>query len=475
MTMSDLRVLTPSGAESTLSEAVVEKFRATLRGRLLVAEDDGYEAARKVWNGMIDRRPALIARCADAADVVRCVDFARAKTLLVAVRGGGHNVAGNAVCDGGLVIDLSGMKTVHVDPAGRTARADAGVTWGEFDKQTQAFGLATTGGQVSTTGIAGLTLGGGWGWLARKYGLASDNLLSVDMVTADGKLRTASATENADLFWGVRGGGGNFGVIASFEYRLHPVGPVVGGFVFYPFAMAKEVLQRYRELTQAAPDELAVDAALLTLPDGTKVAGIAACYCGPVAEGERILGPLKTFGTPVVDQLGPTSYTTVQTMLDASYPSGIQHYWKSSFLHDINDKAMDTMIAHCARPAAPMCHGLLEYQLGGAVGRVDRDATAFAARDAQHAFLSLGVCAEPAEAKRCAQWAREFWQAMQSFSTGGVYVNYLGPEIDEGAERLRAAYGAEKYQRLLALKEKYDPTNLFRLNQNIRPLTTSKA
>ena len=313
------------------------------------------------------------------------------------------------------------------------------------------------------------------GWLARKYGLASDNLLSVDIVTADGKLRTASATENADLFWGVRGGGGNFGVVTSFEYQLHPVGPVVGGFVFYPFAMAKEVLQRYRELTQAAPDELAADAALLTLPDGTNVAGIAACYCGPVADGKRMLGPLKTFGTPLVDQLGPTSYTAVQTMLDASYPSGIQHYWKSSFLQDISDKAADTMIAQCTSRPSPMCHGLLEYQLGGAVGRVDRDATAFAARDAQHAFLSLGVWAEPAEAKRCALWAREFWQAMQPFSTGGVYVNYLGLEIDEGTERLRAAYGTEKYQRLLALKEKYDTTNLFRLNQNIRPIATARA
>jgi FAD/FMN-containing dehydrogenase len=473
--MADLRVLEQSGAETILREAVVEEFRGNLRGRLLLAVDDGYDSARKIWNGMIDRRPALIARCAAAADVVRCVDFARENDLVVAVRGGGHNIAGNAVCDGGLVIDLTGTKTVRVDPARRTARADAGVTWGEFDHETQAFGLATPGGQVSTTGIAGLTLGGGWGWLARKYGLASDNLLSVDIVTADGKLRTASATENTDLFWGVRGGGGNFGVVTSFEYRLHEVGPVVGGFVFYPFAMAREVLQRYRELTHAAPDELAVDAVLLTLPDGTKVAGIAACYCGPVAEGERLLRPLKTFGTPLVDQLGPTSYTAVQTMLDASYPSGIQHYWKSSFLQDIGDKAIDTMIAQCTTLPSPMCHGLLEYQLGGAMGRVDRAATAFAARDAQHAFVSLGVCVDPAEAKRCAQWAREFWEAMQPFSTGGVYVNYLGREVDEGAERVRAAYGAEKYQRLLALKEKYDPTNLFRLNQNIRPMTTARA
>ena len=471
--MADIRIIKRTGAEALLREAAVDEFKASLRGQLLRAGEDGYEAARKIWNGMIDKHPALISRSAGAADVINCVNFARANDLAVAVRGGGHNVAGNAVCEGGLVIDLTGTKSVRVDPARRTARADAGVTWGEFDRETQAFGLATTGGQVSTTGIAGLTLGGGWGWLARKYGLASDNLLSADIVTADGKLRTASATENADLFWGLRGGGGNFGVVTSFEYRLHPVGPVVGGFVFYPFAMAREVLQRYRELTHNAPDELAADAVLLTMPDGTKVAGIAVCYCGSVAEGERLLQPLKTFHAPLVDQLGPTSYTAVQTMLDASYPSGIQHYWKSSFLQDIGDKAIDTMIAHCTTLASPMCHGLLEYQLGGAVGRVDRAATAFAARDAQHAFLSLGVCTEPAEAKRCAQWARGFWEAMQPFSTGGVYVNYLGQEADEGAERVKAAYGPEKYARLQALKNKYDPTNLFRLNQNIRPTTTT--
>ena len=470
--MADIRIIKTTGGDALLREAAVDEFKASLRGQLLRTGEEGYEAARKIWNGMIDRHPALVARPAAAADVINCVNFARANDLVVAVRGGGHNVAGNAVCEGGLVIDLTGMKRVGVDPARRTARADAGLTWGEFDAETQSFGLATTGGQVSTTGIAGLTLGGGWGWLARKYGLASDNLLSVDIVTADGKLRTASLTENADLFWGLRGGGGNFGVVTSFEYQLHPVGPVVGGFVFYPFAVAGEVLRRYRELTHNAPDELAADAVLLTLPDGTKVAGIAACFCGSVADGERLLQPLKTFQTPLVDQLGPTSYTAVQTMLDASYPAGIQHYWKSSFLQDISDKAIDTMIAHCTTLASPMCHGLLEYQLGGAVGRVDRDATAFAARDAQHAFVSLGVCAEPAEAKRCAQWARGFWEAMQPFSTGGVYVNYLGLEVDEGAERVKAAYGPDKYARLQALKNKYDPTNLFRLNQNIRPAPT---
>ena len=467
--MADLQVTKNTGTEAVLRETAVADFKKSLRGQVLRPGDDGYEGARKIWNGMIDKRPALIARCASDADVIKCVNFDRATDLVVAVRGGGHNIAGNAVCEGGLVIDLSAMKTIRVDSHNRTARADAGVTWGELDRETQAFGLATTGGQVSTTGIAGLTLGGGWGWLARKYGLSSDNLLSVNIVTADGTLRTASATGNADLFWGVRGGGGNFGVVTSFEYQLHPVGQVVGGFVFYPFAIAREVLQRYRELTHTAPDELAADAVLLTLPDGTKVAGIAACYCGPVAEGERRLQSLKTFHTPLVDQLGPTSYIAVQTMLDGSYPAGTPHYWKSTFLRDVDDKVIETMIARCTTPPSPMCHALLEYQLGGAVGRVDRDATAFAARDAQHAFVALGVCAEPAEATGCVQWARDFWAEVQPFSTGGVYVNYLGPEADEGPERLKAAYGPEKYARLQALKDKYDQTNLFRLNQNIRP------
>jgi FAD/FMN-containing dehydrogenase len=472
--MGELRVTMNTGAEAVLGEAVVEALRASLRGQLLRAGKDGYDAARKIWNGMIDKRPALIARCAGAADVINCVNFAGTNNLVVAVRGGGHNVAGNAVCDGGIMIDLSPMKSVRVDPVRRTAHAEPGVTWGEFDHETQAFGLATTGGQVSTTGIAGFTLGGGWGWLGRKYGLACDNLLSVDIVTADGKFLTASATGNEDLFWGVRGGGGNFGVVTSFEYQLHPVGPVLGGIVAYPFEMAKEVLKRYRDFTRAAPDELASNAVLITMPDGTRVAGISVCYCGPIAEGERILRPLREFGPPLMDQLGPTSYAAVQKMVDAFYPPGIQDYWKASFLHEISDEAIDAMVAYCANRPSPICHGGLEYQLGGAVGRVDPGATAFNHRGSQYSFMSIGMCTDPAEAERCIQWAREFWEAMQPFSTGGVYVNYLGREVDEGADRIKAAYGTEKYQRLTALKDKYDPTNLFRLNQNVKPTLTAK-
>jgi FAD/FMN-containing dehydrogenase len=458
-----------------LDQSAVEKFQASLRGVLFRPGDAGYDEARKVWNGMIDKRPGMIARCAGVSDVIHCVQFARTHNLLVAVRGGGHNIGGNAVCDGGLVIDLSRMKSIRIDPARRTARAEPGVIWREFDSETQAFGLATTGGQISTTGIAGLTLGGGWGHLARRHGLVSDNLLSVDLVTADAQSLTASATENADLFWGLRGGGGNFGVATSFEYQLHPLGPVLGGLVVYPFRQAKEVLKLYRDFTTAAPDEMASGIVLISLPDGTPVVGIVLCYSGPLAEGERLVKPLRAFGPPLMDQIGPIPYTAAQQLIDAFYPSGLQNYWKSNFLKSISDEAIDTMVAYCAERPTPMCHGLIEHQLGGAVGRVDRNATAFAHRDVEYSFLSLGVCLDPSETANCVRWAREFWDAMQPFSTGGVYVNYLGREADEGPERVKAAYGPEKYARLGALKNKFDPTNLFRLNQNIKPSQAAPA
>jgi FAD/FMN-containing dehydrogenase len=447
----------------------LQDLKQNFRGELLTATDAEYDGARRVWNGMIDRRPALIARCVSAADVIQCVNFARARNLSVSVRGGAHNIAGNAVCDGGLMIDLSRLKSLRVDPVRRTAFAEPGLTWGEFDRGTQAFGLATTGGQISTTGIAGLTLGGGWGHLARKHGLASDNLLAVDLVTADGQLLTVSATEHADLFWGVRGGGGNFGVATSFEYRLHPVGPVVGGILAYPFQKAKEVLKLFRELTSAAPDELASGLVIITMPDGTPVTGIVACYNGPIEAGQRLLKPLREFGPPLLDQIGPIPYTAAQKLIDAFYPPGLQNYWKSSFLKSISDEVIEVMVAYCAKRPSPMCHGLIEHELGGAVSRIDRETTAFPHRDVQYSFMSIGVCTDPAETEKCVRWAREFWAAMQPCSTGGVYVNYLGREADEGAERVKAAYGPQAYQRLVALKNKYDPSNFFRFNQNIKP------
>jgi hypothetical protein len=333
----------------------------------------------------------------------------------------------------------------------------------------------SAGGQISTTGIAGLTLGGGWGHLARQYGLSSDNLLSVDLVTASGQFLTASATENADLFWGVRGGGGNFGVATSFEYQLYAVGPVLGGIVAYPLEKAKDVLKLYGEFTIASPDEMASGIVLISLPDGTPVVGIVVCHSGALAEGERLVKPLRAFGPLLMDQIGPIPYTVAQQLIDGFYPFGLQNYWKSSFLKAISDEAIDVMVAYCTERPSPMCHGLIEHQLGGAVRRVDREATAFGQRDAEYSFTSLGVCAEASEAEKCVRWARNFWDAMQPFSTGGVYVNYLGREADEGAGRIEAAYGPEKYARLVALKNKYDPTNLFRLNQNIKPSQAAPA
>jgi hypothetical protein len=303
---------------------------------LMAPGESGYDDARQIWNGMIDKRPALIARCRGVADIINSVNFARAHDLLVAVRGGGHNVAGNATCDGGLVIDLSEMRSIRVDPVQRTARAEAGATWGEFDRETQALGLATPGGQISTTGLAGLTLGGGWGHLARRYGLASDNLISADLIAANGHFLTVSKTVHPELFWGLRGGGGNFGVVTSLEYQLHPVGPVMGGLVAYPMEQAKEVLRLFRDLTAAAPDELASDIVLITMPDGTPIVGMVICYTGPTDEGERILRPLKTFTPIVMDALGPITYIAAQRLVDDFYPKGLQNYWKSSFLGEIS-------------------------------------------------------------------------------------------------------------------------------------------
>jgi FAD/FMN-containing dehydrogenase len=457
-----------------VDQSAIEKFKASLRGELLRPGDPGYDDARKIWNGMIDKRPALIARCAGVADVIHCVNFGHA-SMLVAVRGGGHNISGNAICEGGLVIDLSRMKSVRVDPGHRTARAEPGVTWRAFDHATQTFGLATTGGQISTAGIAGLTLGGGWGYLARKHGLSCDNLLSVDVVTADGLFLTASASENSDLFWGLRGGGGNFGVVTSFEYQLHPVGPVFAGIVAYPIQKAKAVLELFREVTSTAPDELAFDIVLITLPDGTPIVGMNICYNGPIAEGEKVVRPLRSAGSPVLDQVGPITYTAAQQLIDGFYPTGLQSYWKSSFLDKITDGAIDTMVAYCNKRPTPICHGIIEHQLGGAVRRADREATAFAHRDVEYSFMALGVSADPGGAEKCVRWARDFWGAMQPYSTRAVYVNYLGEEADEGRERVKAAYGPEKYARLVALKNKYDPDNLFRLNQNIEPSQAAPA
>jgi FAD/FMN-containing dehydrogenase len=470
--MVDKKVTTSKG--TSLDEKAVQEFKANLRGELIRPEDSGYDAARKVWNGMIDKHPALIVLCTGVADVISAVNFARTNKLLVAVRGGGHGVAGNAVCDGGIVIDLSRMKGMRVDPTARTARAQTGLTWGEFDRETQAFGLAITGGLVSTTGIAGFTLGGGLGWLMRKHGLTCDNLLSADIVTADGRFLTASKTENADLFWGVRGGGGNFGIATSFEYRLHPVGKVIGGLSLYPAEKAREVLHFYREYLTTVPENLTSIVFFLKAPPapfipenlhGAPVVGFAVCYAGSIEEGERVVRPLKEFGPPAVDLINPMPYTALQSMLDAGAPPGLQNYWKSEYLKGLSDDAIDTIVDHSARMQSPLSQVHVQH-MQGAVSCVGADETPFGNRDAAYVLNIVGMWSDPKESETHTRWTREFFATMESFSTGGVYVNFLG---NEGEKRVTAAYGQANYERLVALKNKYDPTNFFSLNQNIKP------
>src|SRR6516165_2797081 len=463
--MTDLRVITSDGDDRIIEEAVVQEFGANLRGPLLRPGDDGYDQARKVWNGMIDRRPALIARCAGVADVMTAVRFARTNGVLVSVKGGGHNITGNAVCEGGLMIDLSPMKSVRVDPIKRIARAEAGLTWGEYNGETQAFGLASTGGVVSTTGIAGLTLGGGLGWLMGKHGLSCDNLLSADLVTAEGELLTASRELHPDLFWGLRGGGGNFGLVTSFEYQLHPVGPVLAGMVLHPMAKAKEALRFYRDYARSCPDEALAAAALMTSPDGTPVVAIIVAYIGDLAAGEAVVAPVRKFGSPLLDTIAPTSYVQLNTLFDAAVPyGGVQRYWKSSFLKALGDDLIEVLTERSAKMLSPMSM-VLFFHLHGAAARVDRNATAFGLRDDQWDYDVISQWHDPGESASHIQWTREFWTAVEPFASGEVYVNHLDAEE---ATRIRAAYGPG-YERLVSLKNKFDPTNLFRLNQNIRP------
>ncbi len=452
-------------AHATASqETAIQEFRTHLRGELIGPDDPDYDAARRVHNGMIDRHPLLVVRSAGVADVIAAVNFAREHGLPLAVRGGGHNVAGFALCDGGLMIDLSRMKSVRVDPARQTARAEGGATWGDFDHETQALGLATTGGIARPTGIAGLTLGGGHGFLMRKYGLACDNLLSVDLVTADGRLVTASADEHADLFWGLRGGGGNFGVVTSFEYQLRPLGPILGGLLIYPLAQAKEVLRRFRDVTSAAPDELGLTAVVGTLPDGTHALVVLGCYSGPIADGERLLRPLREAG-PLADQMGPMPYTALQSIVENFNPPGMRNYWKSDYLAELSDAAIDLLVEYYPSVPAPLTHVAIEH-LGGAVSRVGEDEMAVSHRAAPYNVINVGMWGDPVQDEQVIGWVRHLWEQLQPFSFGGVYVNYLS---NEGEDRVRAAYSPAKYERLVALKNTYDPTNLFRLNQNIKP------
>jgi FAD/FMN-containing dehydrogenase len=457
--------------ERVLADSTIRDLGAALRGQVLRTGDPGYDDARRVFNAMIDRRPAAIARAAVTADVVRAVEFARSHDLPVAVRGGGHSVAGKSVADGALLIDLSAMKAIRVDPASRTARAEPGVRLGDLDRETQAYGLATPLGIVSDTGIAGLTLGGGIGWINGKHGLSCDNLVSVEIVTADARVLTASATENEDLFWAVRGGGGNFGVVTSFEYRLHPLGPLVlAGPVFYPLSSGLAVARWVQELSAGCPDELSTEVVFLTLPDGTPVVGAPVCYAGEPAEGEAIVAPFRKLGTPVADLLRPMPFVAFQSGLDANFAAGRHHYWKSAFTSGLGEEGIRVFLDYVSRTPSPLTIVYLE-QVHGAAARVAVAETAFPHRGDRWDFAILTQWAEPREAEVNIAWTKEFFEAMRPHLDESVYVNNLG---EEGDDRVRAAFGMN-YERLAALKRKYDPENFFRLNQNVRPRDTARC
>jgi FAD/FMN-containing dehydrogenase len=476
--MTEQQAMTTTGEAIVLDEVTLQGFRASLRGELLRPSDAGYEAARQVWNGMIDKRPALIVRCHGVADVIAAVNLARTHELLVAVRGGGHHVAGHAVCEGGIMIDLSPMRAVRVDPEAQTAYVQGGATWGDVDRDTQAFGLAVPGGVVSATGVAGLTLGGGYGWLRGKYGLTCDCLLSVDIVTADGQFLTASPTRNADLFWGVCGGGGNFGIVTGFEFRLFPVGPQV--VLCAPMHAAHDaliVLRAWRDFMSAAPDEFTSDGILWSVPAdphfpeqawGKNVFIPAGVYCGAPAAGEQFIQPLRALGEPVLDLSRPLTYLQVQTGFDPFFPKGeFLHYWKALYLDQLSDAAIELIVDRYEQRPSPRTLISIRY-LAGAVRRVEATATAFGDRSAQ-VLVSIDATWQAAQdSEENMAWARDFWAALKPYSTGRTYFNFPGL-LEEGDELVRATFGAN-YERLVALKNKVDPTNLFRLNQNIKPL-----
>jgi FAD/FMN-containing dehydrogenase len=474
--MTEILAATLTGERTTIDQTALDEFRAEVRGIALTAQDDGYDAARAIWNGMIDKRPALIVRCSGPADVMDAVRFARERNLLVSVRGGGHNVTGNSMVDDGLVIDLSPMAGVRVDPIGRTVRAQGGATLGALDRETQAFGLAVPSGIVTTTGIGGLTLGGGFGHISRRYGLTCDNLLSVDMVTADGEYLTASEEENEDLFWAVRGGGGNFGIVTSFNYQLQSVGPtVIGGMLLHPLDRAREFYAHYKDFIAEAPGELSAMPLMRLAPPapfipedvhGTPIAGVLTLHSGSLEEGERALAPLREFGEPLVDGIGPKPFRELQAILDASAPHGWHYYLKSEFLPRLSDDALDVMVDHASRITSPQAT-IAAFHLGGAISAVDEDATAYSHRNAAYSLIINCAWVEAKDTDRNIAWTREFWQAMQPHSSGGAYVNFQSQ--DEGVDRVQTAYGSAKYERLVELKNRFDPSNFFRLNQNIQP------
>jgi len=460
-------------AASTPTPQAVEAFRTQLRGELIQPADPNYDEARKVYNAMIDKHPAFIARCADVADVISAVNFARDNRLTVAIRGGGHNGPGFGVCDDGLVIDLSRLRGVRVDPVNHTVRVEGGCVWGDVDHATHPFGLAVPCGFISTTGVGWLTLGGGIGYLARKYGLTVDNLLSVDMVLADGRFVTASADENADLFWAVRGGGGNFGVVTSFLFKGNPVHTVYGGPMIWPLDMAAKVMQFWQDFILSAPDDHNGWFAFITVPPVApfpeqyqmkKMCAVVWCYTGPLNEAEAAFQPIRQAIPPAIDFVGPIPFPVLQSMFDGLYPPGLQWYWRADFSNRLDDKAIELHIKYGSQ--LPTMHSTMHiYPINGAAGRVGKDGTAWSYRDAAFAQVIVGVDPDPANNERMIAWAKDYWQALHPYSAGGGYVNMI---MDEGEERVKAAYRGS-YARLAQVKAKYDPQNLFHVNQNIKP------
>jgi FAD/FMN-containing dehydrogenase len=455
----------------------IEQLRSSVRGAIIQPGDEAYDSARKVYNGMIDKRPALVVRCVDVADVIAAVDYARTNHMLTAIRGGGHNGGGLGTCDGGLVIDLSGMKGVHVDRAARTARVAGGALWGEVDHATHPFGLAVPSGFISTTGVGGLTLGGGIGYLTRAYGLTIDNLLSADVVLADGSVVTADDQSNADLFWALRGGGGNFGVVTSFEFRAHPVRTLHAGPTFWPLDQTAEVMAAYRDFIVRAPEHVNGFFAFLTVPPAPmfpehlhmkKVACVMWACTGPSAEAEAATRPLRSVGKPLLDHQAEMPLPAVNSLFDALYPPGLQWYWRADFVNELSDEAIARHAQYGA--ALPTMHSTMHlYAIDGAAHRVGTEDTAFSYRDANWAEVIVGVDPDPANAGAITTWCKEYFDALHSYSAGGAYVNFM---MDEGQERVQASF-RDNYDRLAAIKHKYDPANLFRVNQNIRPVAAA--
>ena len=459
-----------------IAETAVQDFKSGLRGSVIRPGDESYEAARRVYNGMIDRYPAMIAQCADVADVIRAVNFARQQKLAVAVRGGGHNAAGLGSVDDGLVIDLSMMKGIRIDPKERTARVEGGCTWGDVDHATHAFGLAIPSGFFSTTGVGGLTLGGGVGYLSRKYGLTIDNLLEVDMVLADGSFVKANANENTDLFWAVRGGGGNFGVVTAFLFRLNPVSTVYGGPMFWPLEKAADAMRFYRDFIAKAPEDLGGFFAFLIVPPvptfpealrNKKVCGVVWCYTGPLDKAEEVFKPIRQFGPPILDFVGPIPFPALQSMFTPLFPPGLQWYWKADFVNELSDAAIALHVKYGSQ-VPTMFSTMHLYPIDGAVHRPGKNDTAFRYRESRFAEVIVGVDPDPANKDKITAWARDYWTALHPYSAGGAYINFM---MDEGQEGVQASY-RENYQRLAEVKKKYDPTNFFHVNQNIRPKTS---